>query len=166
MFSGLPTGTALYVLDKSEEPKVVTGYIERVSAPHPMYQKYNPAVSFGANLQTVVDIVLRIGNERKEFIGIPSTANIHAYGDYIISESRDDMIREVTTMMQNSKSIIENVEQHKSNITACENILKELNPVYAKESARDETIEDMNNRMNRMEDILARLESRLGIQTQ
>lgn len=164
MFSGLPTGTALYVLDKSEEPKVVTGYIERVSAPHPMYQKYNPAVSFGANLQTVVDIAVRIGNERKEFVGIPSTANIHAYGDYIISESRDDMIREVTTMMQNSKSIIENVEQHKSNIAACENILKELNPVYAKESARDETIEDMNNRMNRMEDILARLENRLGIQ--
>lgn len=166
MFSGLPTGTALYVLDKSEEPKVVTGYIERVSAPHPMYQKYNPSVSFGANLQTVVDITVRIGNERKEFVGIPSTANIHAYGDYIISESRDDMIREVTTMMQNSKSIIENVEQHKSNIAACENILKELNPVYAKESARDETIEDMNNRMNRMEDILARLENRLGIQAQ
>ena len=92
MFSGLRQGTALYVLDKSEEPKVVTGYVERVSTPHPMYQSYNPNVSFGANLQTAVDIVLKIGNERKEFVGIPSTAVIHSYGDYVISESKDNMI--------------------------------------------------------------------------
>ena len=50
MFSGLPQGTALYVLDKSSEPKLSIGYVERVSAPHPMYPNYNPAVSFGANL--------------------------------------------------------------------------------------------------------------------
>ena len=122
MFSGLRQGTALYVLDKSEEPKVVTGYVERVSAPHPMYQSYNPNVSFGANLQTAVDIVLKIGNERKEFVGIPSTAVIHSYGDYVISESKDNMIQEVNAMLANSKSIIANVEQHKSNITACEKI--------------------------------------------
>jgi endonuclease I len=55
------------------------------------------------------------------------------------------------------------VEQHKSNIEACENILKELNPVYAKESERDEAIENIQGRMNRIEDILARLENRLSI---
>lgn len=57
-----------------------------------MYQSYNPAVSFGANLQTGVDIVLKIGNDKKEFIGVPSTAVIHSYGDYVISESKDNMI--------------------------------------------------------------------------
>jgi hypothetical protein len=36
-------------------------------------------------------------------------------------------------MLENSKSIVANVEQHKSNILACEKILKELNPIYAKE---------------------------------
>lgn len=166
MFSGLPSGTALYVLDKSEEPKVVIGYVEHISAPHPMYQKYNPTVSFGANLQTVVDIVVRVGNERKELVGVPSMATIHSYGDYVISESKDDMIREVTTMLQNSKSIVENMDQHKSNIKACEDILKELNPVYAKESERDEIIDNISGRMNRIEDILARLEARFTIQPQ
>lgn len=92
MFSGLRQGNALYVLDKSEEPKLINGYIERVSAPHPMYQSYNPAVSFGANLQTAVDIVVKIGNDRKEFVGVPSTATIHSYGDYVLSESKDNMI--------------------------------------------------------------------------
>ena len=166
MFSGLRQNAALYVLDKSEEPKVVMGYVERVSAPHPMYQNYNPAVSFGANLQTAVDITVRIGNDRKEFIGVPSTAIIHSYGDYVLSESKDSMIQEVTAMLSNSKSIIANVDQHRSNIAACEKILKELNPVYAKEQERDEAIDNISGRMDRIEDILTRLESRLGTQNQ
>ena len=164
MFSGLRQGTALYVLDKSKEPKVMTGYVERISAPHPMYPNYNPSVSFGANLQTIVDVTVKLGDERKEFMGVPSTAVIHSYGDYVLSESKDDMIQEVTAMLENSKSVIANVEQHKSNITACEKILKELNPVYAKEQERDEAIDNISGRMNRIEDILARLENKLSTQ--
>jgi peptidoglycan hydrolase CwlO-like protein len=76
------------------------------------------------------------------------------------------MIQEVTTMMENSKSILANVEQHESNIKACEKILKELNPVYAKEQERDEAIDNISGRMDRIEDILARLENRLSIHNQ
>ena len=129
-----------------------------------MYPNYNPNVSFGANLQTVVDIVVKVNDDKKEFVGVPSTATIHSYGDYVISESKDSMIDEVQAMMENSKSIISNVEQHKSNITACEKILKELNPVYAKEQERDEAIDNISGRMNRIEEALARLESRFGTQ--
>lgn len=166
MFSGLRQGSALYVLDKSKEPKIITGYVERVSIPHPMYPNYNPSVSFGANLQTAVDIVVKIGDDRKEFIGVPSTSIIHSYGDYVLSEQKDSMIQEVTTMLENSKSILANVEQHKSNIEACEKILKELNPVYAKEQERDEAIDNISGRMDRIEDILARLENRLSVHNQ
>ena len=164
MFSGLRQGTALYVLDKSKEPKVITGYVERISTPHPMYPNYNPSVSFGANLQTAVDVTVKLGDERKEFVGVPSTSTIHAYGDYVLSESKDNMIQEVTTMLENSKSIIANVEQHKSNIEACEKILRELNPTYAKEQERDEMIDNISGRIDRMEGILARLENKLSTQ--
>lgn len=163
MFSGLRPGTALYVLDKSKEPKVIQGYVERISTPHPMYPNYNPSVSFGANLQTIVDVTVKLGDERREFVGVPSTATIHSYGDYVLSESKDNMIQEVTTMLENSKSILSNVEQHKSNISACEKILKELNPVYAKEQERDEAIDNISGRMDRIEGILARLENKLGM---
>lgn len=164
MFSGLQPGTTLYVLDKSGEPKVIMGYVERVSAPHPIYSSYNPSASFAANLQTAVDITVKIGSDRKEFVGVPSTSVIHSYGDYVLSESKDSMIQEVTSMMENSKSILSNIEQHKSNIQACENILKELSPVYAKEQERDEAIDNISGRMDRIENILARLENRLGTQ--
>ena len=129
----------------------------------PQY-RINGFRSFGANLQTVVDVTVKIDNDKKEFVGVPSTATIHSYGDYVLSESKDNMIQEVTTMMENSKSILSNVEQHKSNISACEKILKELNPVYAKEQERDEAIENISGRMDKIENILARLENRLGSQ--
>ena len=164
MFSGLRQGTALYVLDKSSEPKVVQGYIERISAPHPLYPNYNPSVSFGANLQTAVDITVKLGDDRKEFVGVPSTASIHSYGDYVLSESKDSMIQEVTSMLENSKSILANMGQHESNVAACEKILKELNPVYAKEQERDEAIDNISGRMDRIEGILARLENKLNTQ--
>jgi len=117
--------------------------VERVSGIHPMYPTYNPNVSFGSNLQTAVDIVVKIGNDRKEFIGVPSNAIIHSYGDYVLSESKDSMIQEVNAMLQNSESIVANVEQHKSNIIACEKILKELDPVYSKQQERDEAIDSL-----------------------
>lgn len=164
MFSGLRQGQTLYVLDKSSEPKVVTGYVERISAPHPMYPNYNPNASFGANLQTVVDITVKVDNDKKEFVGVPSTSSIHSYGDYVLSESKDNMIQEVTSMLENSNSILSNIEQHKSNITACEKILKSLSPVYAKEQERDEAIENISGRMDKIENILARLENRLSPQ--
>jgi hypothetical protein len=50
MFSGLHQGSTLYILDKTAEPKVVTGFVQRISTPHPMYKTYNPAVSFGTNM--------------------------------------------------------------------------------------------------------------------
>lgn len=159
MFSGLRQGTTLYILDKSKEPKVVTGYVESITAPHPMYKNYNPAVSFGANLQTVVDIVVKVDNEKKEFVGIPSTNTIHSYGDYVLSETKESMIQEVDAMLQNSKNIVASIDQHQSNIKACEDILKTLNPVYAKESERDEAIDSLTKQVDSMQSVLARLES-------
>ena len=159
MFSGLRQGSTLYVLDKTTEPKVVTGYVQRISTPHPMYKTYNPAVSFGTNMQTVVDIVVKINDEEKEFIGVPSINVIHSYGDYVISDTKESMIQEVDAMMQNSRNILDSVEQHEKNIEACEGILKQLNPVYAKEQLRDEAIDNISGRIDRMEDVLARLES-------
>lgn len=56
MFSALRQGATLYILDKSKDPIIKLGIVENVSVPRPMYKTFNPAVSFGTNMQTVVDI--------------------------------------------------------------------------------------------------------------
>lgn len=159
MFSSLRPGTTLYILDKSDEPIVKIGYVESVTTPRPMYKTYNPAVSFGTNMQTVVDVTIRINNEKKDFVGLPSNESIHSHGDYVVSETREAMISEVDAMLQNSRNVIESVDNHKKIIVACENILKDLNPVYAKEKERDVAIDDLTKQVSDMKQVLKKLET-------
>lgn len=161
MFSALRTGATIYILDKSGEPKVKTGYVSNVTTPRPMYQTYNPSVSLGMNMQTVVDLTVKIDDENKEFSGLLSTETIARNSDYVISESKDQIIQEVDMMLQNSRSIINSIDKHEAIITACENILKELNPTYAKEQERDEAIDSLTEQVNGMQSTLSRLEELL-----
>ena len=160
MFSTLRKGATIYILDRSSEPEVKIGYIDNVSMPRPMYPTFNPAASLGTNMQTVVDITLRIGEEKKEF-SVPSNLSIHTYGDYTLSENKEAMISEVDSLLQNSKDVIDSVDKHKANIQAYEKILKSLNPVYAKEQERDSAISSLTQQVDSIQDSLNRLESLL-----
>lgn len=129
-----------------------------------MYKTFNPAVTFGTNMQSVVDIALKIDDQKKEFIGVPSNTSIHSYGDYVITESKEGMIQEVDAMLQNSVGIVNSVDKHKDIINSCEHILKDLNPVYAREQERDEVIGSLTQKVNSIEGVLTRLESMLAKQ--
>lgn len=160
MFSTLRKGAIIYILDRANEPEVKVGYIDNVTLPRPMYPTFNPAVSLGTNMQRVVDITVRIGEEKKEF-SVPSDLSIHTYGNYTISESKEAMISEVDSLLQNSKDVLNSVDKHKKAVDAYENILKTLNPVYAKEQERDSTIDKLTQQVNGMQSTLSRLESLL-----
>ena len=157
MFSTLRKGSSIYILDRTSTPEVKVGYVENVSMPRPMYPTYNPSVSLGTNMSQVVDITVRMDSETKEFC-VPSNLNIHTYGDYTLSESKEAMISEVDSLLQNSKDIVNSVDKHKENITTYENILKTLNPVYAKEQERDSAITNLSSRVDNIQDSLDRLE--------
>ena len=157
MFQTLRKGATIYILDKTSKPEVKIGYVENVTLPRPMYPTYNPTVSLGTNMQRVVDITVRVDEDKKEFC-VPSDLSIHTYGDYTLSESKEAMISEVDSLLQNSKDIVDSVDKHKENITAYQNILKELNPVYAKEQERDDAIDSLTQQVNGIHSALERLE--------
>lgn len=168
MFSAMRQGSVLYILDKSKEPIIKIGYIENISIPRPMYKTFNPAVSFGTNMQTVVDISVKVGDEKIQFEGVPASLSIHSNNDTVISETREAMISEVDSMLQNSKNLLDNIDKHKAIVASCERILKELNPVYARESERDEAIDtltgkvnDMQNEFGSIKDALSKIQSLL-----
>lgn len=157
MFSTLRKGSSVYILDRTNTPEVKVGYVENVSMPRPMYPTYNPSVSLGTNMSQVVDMKIRIDNDTKEFC-VPSTLSIHSYGDYTLSENKEGMISEVDSLLQTSKDIINSIDKHKANITAYEDILKSLNPIYAKEQERDTAISTLSSRVDGIQDSLDRLE--------
>lgn len=124
MFSALRQGSPIYILEKGDKPIIKIGQVESVTQPRPKYNTYNPSIGFAGNMETIVDIVVKINNDKKEYVGIPSNLSIHGYGDIVISESRDAMISEVDGMLQTSKAILESVDFHKSVINSCEDMLK------------------------------------------
>ena len=158
MFSTLRRGSTIYILDRTGKPEVKLGQIENVSIPRPMYPTYNPQVSLGTNMQTVVDIKTRIDDETKEFV-VPSNLSVHTYGDYTLSENKEAMISEVDSLLQDVTTKIDNIDKYKEDAEVYKKILKDLNPVYAKEQERDEAISDLNARMDDLQDVISRLDS-------
>ena len=71
------------------------------------------------------------------------------------------MISEVDSLMKNSKDILDSVDKEKQNVAAYEDILKALNPVYAKEQERDSAIESLTQQVDGIHSALERLETLL-----
>lgn len=154
MFSALRQGSPLYILEKGETPNIKIGQVESVTSPRPEYGNIN--IPYGG-VNTLVDITVKVGGEKKQYVGIPSNLSIHGSGDIVISESRDAMISEVDGMLQSSKSIVESVDYHKKMITACEEMLKQLNPAYAKEQERDGAIDNLKSEVETLRQEISKM---------
>lgn len=150
MFSALRQGNPFYILEKGEQLSLKVGQVESVSLPKPKYNTYSPSLSFGMNMETVVDITVKVGDNKMEFKQVPSNLSIANFGDkgMVISESKEAMSSEIDGMLQSSKQILNSVGYHEKMITSCEDMLKQLNPTFAKEQERDDAIETLTSQVN------------------
>ena len=153
MFSSLTPNSILYVLDLNNNPKVLSGPIESVSLPRPKYNTFNP------NMEMIVDIVANIGGERREFKGVPNTS-IANFGDaaFVLAENKEVLSSYVTSMLQNSKSIVSSVEKHKKLIEDYETALGEINPSIKDNKA----IENLQNQVSTLQENIKVLLEKLG----
>lgn len=154
MFSNLTPNSILYVLDLNNTPKVLSGPIEFVSVPRPKYNTLNP------NFEMIVDITATISGERREFKSVPN-ASIANFGDaaFILAENKDVLNSYITSMLQNSKSIINSVDKHKKLVEDYEEALAELNP-----SAKQDTkvINDLQNQIAALQEGMQKLLEKVG----
>ena len=153
MFSNLTQNSILYVLDLNNNPKVLSGPIESVSLPRPKYNTFNP------NMEMIVDIVANIAGERREFKGVPNTS-IANFGDaaFIIAENKEALSSYITSMMQNSKTILGSMKKHEKLVRDYETALNELNP----NAADSKAIESLQNQVNTLQDSIKVLLEKLG----
>lgn len=155
MFSNLSKGSVLYGLETKGEIKLFTAPIESVSLPYPK-QRSN---IFGQMPEMVVDIVVTINGERREFKQVPSNNAIADFGPdtFVLSDSKDSLMNYVSSMLQSSRNIVNSVDKHKSLIAQYEQVLGELNPASANESAVKELREQVQDMQGQMGEILSLL---------
>lgn len=156
MFSALNQGSIIYILDKTERPKFKVGEIISISQPK---VDYNSTGQFGQYQATTVDIKVNIDGNTYEYNSIPSSYSVITYnnGKITLSETKQGLQSEVESILQNSKQIVERIDTYKQNIVDCENILKELNPQFAKDKERDERLNSLEERFGGVEDRLDKI---------
>ena len=143
MFSALRQGSVVYILEKGENPVLKIGQVVSITQP-------NYSSNFLMNGSTI-DINVKVNNQNMDFKNVPSSQSVANYNNAIIAETKELMSNEVDNMLQSSRSIVDSVTYHNNIITSCENILKELNPRFAKEKERDEDINNLKDKMGGIE---------------
>lgn len=163
MFSGLRTNSLFYILEKGEKPVLKVGQVSSVSNPSPKYGQYPTTPMFGQQMETVVDVSVKVGDETMEFKQLPSNLSIANLGqNVVVSENKDAMNAEVEAMLRNSRGILESVSYHESVIASCDGILRELNPQLAKEKAQEEKIEGLEDQMGKLSIALSSIQEMLA----
>ncbi len=149
MFSALNQGSLVYILDKTDGVKFKIGEIVGTTVPQ-------FAVD-GSGM--VMKLSIKVNGNVAEYNNVPSAANMVSYnnGKLIIAETKQSIQSEVESTLHNANYIIEHIEDYKSQITQCENVLKELNPQYAKDKARDEEIAGIKSEVAGMKGDIAKI---------
>ena len=157
MFSTLRQNSQIYILDKKGSPILKKGVIESVSS-----QRSRTGSFYGQPMDMVVDITVNVEGSTEEFKNIPASLSIANDGNMVISESREAMSTEVDSILSISKQILESVDYHKEVIDKCEQILKDLNPQFAKDKLQEEKINSLEERIGGVEDTLGDIKDMLS----
>ena len=157
MFSTLRQNSPIYVLDKKDSPVLKKGIIETVSP-----QRSRTGSFYGQPMDMIVDIRVNIDGTSQEFKNIPASLSIANDGNIVISETKEAMSTEVDSMLSISKQILESVDYHKDVIDKCEQILKDLNPQFAKDKFQEEKINSLESRIGGVENTLGDIKDMLS----
>lgn len=151
MFSALSQNGVIYVLDKTDSLKLKIGEVVGVSTPR---------TNYSTNYQgSTVDLKVKIDGAIHEFNQIPSAYSLVTYGNgkIVLSETKQALCGEVETLLTNSKQIVDNIDIYKQNIVDCENILKELNPQFAKDKENETRLHNLEQKFVGVENKIDKL---------
>lgn len=149
MFSVLNQGSPIYLLDKTSTPEYKVGEIIGVS---------QPKMGYGYQSATV-DLKVKVDDSIQEFNNLPSVNNLVSYnnGKIIISETKQGIQNEVEGILQNRRQILDNIDNYKSDVEACEHILRDINPQFAKDKERDDRLQNLEDRFGNVESKLDKI---------
>lgn len=155
MLSALQQGSLVYIIDKTKEIKYLIGEVINKTEPVADYTNSN----IGLSPVTYFDLTVKVDNETYKFQHLNSTLNVANNDNIIVSETKEGLIPTVENILHSSKKIIDpaNIEYHTNNVSSCENILKKINPIFAKDKERDARIQNLEDKMLGMDSKLDKI---------
>lgn len=160
MFSALRQGSIIYILDKRGVPSLKVAQVDEFTEPKSKFNTSFPVQPY--NTDMVVDITAKVGEERYEFKQLPSQASIANYEGAIVSETKEPIIAEVENLQRLSRQHIADVPYHEKVDEACTNMMKDLNPFFAKEKEQEEKIVMLENKIGGIENSIDSIKSMLS----
>lgn len=154
-FNSLGNGSPFYILRQGESPILEVGTVKAKSQPRAKFPTQTPNLMQGMQMQQVIDLVATVNGKDENFPEIPINVEIAQKGNVTFSGSREAMLQAVDTMLQTSKKALEQVPYHKNVITESEKMMEILNPQYAENKQQARTIQDLQERADKQEKMLA-----------
>ena len=152
MFQGLSQGATIPVLYKNT-PKVVEGRVISVNTHMPTYNPQQPMAMMNG---PVTDITVQVGEDTIPFVGLPANGVVANFPEkgLFISTDRSAIVREVESMANASKQVLESVPAHQKMVAECENLLLQLNPEKRMEAKQAEELNQMRSEMAELKKLL------------
>lgn len=157
MFQNLRAGSIVYVLQKDEPPILNIATVSTA----------NSSTGYNNYLPQTIDIQVKINDITTDFKQLPGQLSVANYdnGKTIISDTKEIIIQEVNNMINNSKQVINSVSYHQSVLEAGEQMLKQLNPEFAKQKDQEEKINNLESKIGgietKLDDICTMLSQKL-----
>lgn len=158
MFGTLRAGSLLYILNKGEEPNLKIGQVLSVTPPRPKVNStmlpLNPM-----QMEQVIDINVKVGDDTKTFSNVNTALSIVDTGanNYVISDDKQAITNEVEAFGTLSQNALNSVPYHKKVVSACKQMMLELNPAMQKEAQRDDEMSKMKSEMTELRNTVGEL---------
>ena len=153
MFQGLTQGAIIPVLYKNI-PRVADGRVISVNTHMPTYNPQQPMALMNG---PVTDITVQVGNETIPFVGLPANgvvANFPEKGLFLATD-RSAILREIEAMASASRQVLASVPDHQKMVTACEDLILQLNPERKKEAQQAQELSDLRGQVAELKTMLS-----------
>ena len=147
MFQNLKKGSSVYVLDTRETPKFYVATVKEVGMPY--YPQPTPG-QLTPFQQQYINIVL----DNNESWGVRANMDVESKGGLTVSMTREGLMPAITACQKESSDIINSFDRHKANLSAYDQILKDLDPSYAKTREQDEEIKRLNSELTEIKNLM------------
>ena len=147
-FQNLRNNHQIYILRKETSPILETGKVINLTVPVPKYgNMYNTN-------DLIMDITIDLDGRPTNFQKIPANSEIADFGkDIVLATSKEAMNSEVLSMKQRSLDIINSIDQHKSIVQGCDQILEQLNPEIAEKQRQEKENKELREELNSLKEM-------------